>query len=368
MVKRIAILGAGHGGLAFSGHLALKGFEVSLYEDPSLEENIEEIKAKGGIEVSGAINGFGKVALASTDISSVLAGAKVIIIPVTAFAQRIMFEAALPYLKDGQIVVYCPGNFAEILSKKIMKEKGVNKDIKFVGTASLPYATHKIGISTNKVEIFSEKVVMPTGCLPAIDTENVLKVFKEVIPQVSPAKNVLEIGLMNINIVIHVAAIVNAGWIDYTKGDFEFYWHGMTPSVCRVCEKVDEERIAVGRALGFELQSTLDVLNEFYPSESAETFYEFVKDSHAHGGGRPGRWPTSLTAPFVSEEIRVGCVFISSLGKLLNIPTPAIDSIICLASVMNEIDYHKKGRSIEHLGLGGMSKEEIINYVNTGEV
>ena len=368
MVKNIAVLGAGHGGLAFSGHLALKGFEVRLYEDPKLEKNIEEIKAKGGIEISGAINGFGKVALASTDISSVLSGAEVIIIPVTAFAQRIMFEATLPYLKDGQIVVYCPGNFAEILSKKIMKEKGVNTDIKLCGTASLPYATHKIGISANKVEIFSEKVSMPTGCLPAIDTDRVIKVLKEVIPQVNPAKNSLEIGLMNINIVIHVAAICNAGWIEYTKGNFEFYWHGMTPSVCRVCEKVDEERIAIGRALGFELKSTLDILNEFYPSESAETYYEFVKDSRAHGGGRPGRWPTSLTANFISEEIRVGCVFISSIGKLLNVPTPTIDSIICLASVMNEIDYHKKGRSLEHLDLGGMSKEEIINYVNTGEV
>ena len=354
--------------MAFSGHLALKGFEVRLYEDPKLEKNIEEVKVKGGIEVSGAINGFGKVALASTDIASVLRGTEIIIIPVTAFAQRIMFEAALPYLEDGQIVVFCPGNFAEILSKKIMKEKGVNKDIKLVGTASLPYATHKIGISTNKVEIFSEKVAMPTGCLPAIDTENVLKVLKEVIPQVSPAKNVLEIGLMNINIVIHIAAIVNAGWIEYTKGNFEFYWHGMTPSVCRVCEKVDEERIAIGRALGFELKNTLDILNEFYPSESAETFYEFVKDSRAHGGGRPGRWPTSLTAPFISEEIRVGCVFTSSIGKLLNIPTPTIDSIIWLASILNKIDYRKTGRSLDHLGLSGMSKEEIIEYVNTGKV
>ena len=74
MMEKIAILGAGNGGFAFSGHLALKGFEVRLYEDPSFEKNIEEVKNKGGIEVTGAIEGFGKLALVSTDIVSVLKG------------------------------------------------------------------------------------------------------------------------------------------------------------------------------------------------------------------------------------------------------------------------------------------------------
>ena len=45
MFRKIAVLGAGHGGYAFSGHLAMKGFEVGLYEHPKFKENIKEIKA-----------------------------------------------------------------------------------------------------------------------------------------------------------------------------------------------------------------------------------------------------------------------------------------------------------------------------------
>ena len=368
MMEKIAILGAGNGGFAFSGHLALKGFEVRLYEDPKFGKSIEEVKVKGGIEVSGVIKGFGKVALASTDIASVLAGVKVVMITVPAFAQRIMFEAALPYLEDGQIIVFWPGNFGEILAKKIMKEKGVSKDIKLAGTASLIYAAHKIGTNTNKVEIFAEKVAMPIACLPALDTLNVIKVLKEIIPQISSAKNVLEIGLMNVNMVIHCGgAILNAGWIEYTKGDFEFYWHGMTESVCRVLEKIDEERIAVCKALGFKRISLLDLLNEWYPTEKGETLYEFVAHSRAHGGGQPGRWSKSLTSPAISEDVNVGLVFTSSIGKILNVQTPTMDSLICLASTLNKKDYCKTGRNLKYLGLSGMSKEEIINYVNTGK-
>ena len=292
MMKKIAILGAGNGGFAFSGHLALKGFEVRLYEDPKFGKNIEEVKVKGGIEVSGVIKGFGKVALASTDIASVLAGVKVVMIPVPAFAQMAIFEAALPYLEDGQIVVFWPGNFGEILAKKIMKEKGV---------------------------------------------------------------------------VVHCGtAILNAGWIEYTKGDFEFYWHGMTESVCRVLEKVDEERIAVGKALGLELKSTLDILKRFYPTEKGETFYEFVTHSRAHGG-RGSSAPKSLKDRYISEDVPAGLVFTSSLGKISNVPTPTIDSLIWLASTLNKEDYRKTGRDLDYLGFSGMSKEEIINYVNTGK-
>jgi len=53
MAKKVAILGAGNRGCAFAGHLALKGFEVSLYEDPKFEHNVEEVKERGGIDQSG---------------------------------------------------------------------------------------------------------------------------------------------------------------------------------------------------------------------------------------------------------------------------------------------------------------------------
>lgn len=60
MIKKIAVLGGGNGGHAFSGHLAILGYEVKMYESPQFAENIKAIKNKKTIKLSGAIEGIGK--------------------------------------------------------------------------------------------------------------------------------------------------------------------------------------------------------------------------------------------------------------------------------------------------------------------
>ena len=128
MIKKIAILGAGNGGCAFSGHLAMKGFEVRLYEDPKFSKNIEEIRDRGRIELAGAVEGFGEFSNTSTDIKDVVPGADIIMIVVPAFAQSIFMERTLPYLEDGQIVVFNPDNFASLVFAEMLKNKGIRKD------------------------------------------------------------------------------------------------------------------------------------------------------------------------------------------------------------------------------------------------
>ena len=46
---------------------------------------------------------------------------------------------------------------------------------------------------------------------------------------------------------------MNAGRIEYSRGDFYFYEEGVMPGVCRVIYAVDRERLAVAAALGCEL-------------------------------------------------------------------------------------------------------------------
>ena len=68
--------------------------------------------------------------------------------------------------------------------------------------------------------------------------------------------NVLATSLENIGAVFHPAlTILNAGWIEATHGDFEYYLQGITPSVAKVLERVDEERLAVARGLGVRSMS-----------------------------------------------------------------------------------------------------------------
>ena len=55
---------------------------------------------------------------------------------------------------------------------------------------------------------------------------------------------------------------------------------------------------------------------------------------------------------------------LSSLGKALGAPTPTIDLIIELASILHGRDYRAEGRTVESLGLAGLTVKEIRKLVD----
>ena len=66
---RFAVIGAGHGGKAMAGHLALMGHRVALYNRTA--DNVAAIKRRGGIEIesyAGGPRGFGRLALVTSKI------------------------------------------------------------------------------------------------------------------------------------------------------------------------------------------------------------------------------------------------------------------------------------------------------------
>jgi len=362
MIKKIAILGAGNGGCAFAGHLAMKGFEVGLYEDPKFGKNIEAVKARGGVELTGKVEGFGSFSNATTNIKDVLPGADVVMVVVPAFVQPLFMERALPYLEDGQIVVFNPDNFGSLVFRHMLKSKGVEKKVKIAGTASLLYACRLIAPA--KVGIWYVKDIMPVAALPSGDTEGIVKSLNELFPLYSPANNVLEVSFGNVNLALHCpTAVLNAGRIEDTKGNFMFYWEGMTESVCRAMEKLDEEKIKVAEKVGFKLMSTLGYLRQYYRSEKAgKDLHDFVTHSRAHGGRGPDA-PKDLHHRYLSEDVPNGLVPVSLFGKLVNVQTPVIDSVISLSSIMNETDYFKEGRTLEKMGLSGWSCKEMLDSI-----
>jgi len=361
MIRKVTILGAGNGGCTFAGHLAAKGFDVTLYEDISFENNLKGLIKCGGVKLTGAISDFGRVSTITTNMKEAIRGAEIIMVVVPAFAQIAMIENAIPYLSDGQIVVFNPDNFASIVFKSMMIKRRITKNIKIAGTESLLYATRRSGEST--VNVWGIKNVLSTGVLPLADTENVITKLREMFTEFVPASDVLTNSLANVNMIIHCSAVIlNTGRIEDTKGNFEFYWQGMTKSVCKAMEKMDQERIMVAEALGLKLGTSFDYLKRLYPQEKGDSLQSFLTHSRVHGGRGPNA-PDSLYHRYLVEDVACGLVPLSDFGKLVNISTPTVDSIIHLSSVMNGVDYFQTGRNLEVLGLSKMSPEEIIRYI-----
>lgn len=348
----IAVLGAGHGGLAMAGHLALMGYEVNLFNRN--EERIWGIMSTGGIEVKGEIEGFGKINLATTSMKEAIENVDLIMVVVPAYAHRWMAEQAAPFLKSGQVVILHPGRtYGALEFRMVLNDKNVTADVIIAEAQTFIYASRVIG--PGQVHIFRIKNSIPVASIRAHMIPSVLKKIKNIFPQFVPGDNTFKTSFDNIGSVFHPAiSVLNTGWIEDDR-DFEFYREGVSESVANVLEKVDKERILVAEALGIRAMSALQWLYMAY-NTTGDSLYEAIRKNPGYQGIKA---PRTLKMRYLEEDVPYSLVPIASTGNMLGIDTPAINTIIDMASMLNKRDYRAEGRTVDRLRIDKMSLREL---------
>ncbi len=364
-MKRITVLGAGNGGQTMAGYLAAKGNQVTLFEHPNFEDKLLKIREKGEITLQGSLNCSGKLEAATSDPREAVNGTDIIYLVAPTFAQKPLLELVVPFLKDGQIIVLLPGNFGSLSLKKLLREKEINISLGIAEADTIPFACRQI--EPGLIDVWGMKKTMSLASLPGKDIEGIISEIQDYFPlPLEPAPNVIAIGLYNTNMILHCPTmIMNAGRIESDLDGFQFYKDGMSDSVCKVMEAMDEERMNVGKALGIELLSTMDDMQKIYQLKG-ETLRETILNNPVYcGHGKDS--PSSINHRYLNEDVPYLLVPVSGFGRLLNIPTPVIDSIILLAGIVNGKDYFETGVNLEKLGLKELPKEEIIKMVHQGK-
>ena len=62
----------------------------------------------------------------------------------------------------------------------------------------------------------------------------------------------------------------------------------------------------------------------------------------------------------IVEDVPMGLVPISALGRAAGVPTPIIDSVITLTGALVGQDFWKSGRTMESLGIAGLDREQLV--------
>jgi len=374
-LKKIVVIGAGNGGQAMAAHKTLDGFEVSLFELPRFANNIRNVLDTGHITIEWPERKETvTVHHVTTDIATALRGAEIVFVVAPAFGHKTMAEACAPYVEDDQIIILMPGSGGSLEFANIFKAQGVDKDILLCECCTLPYGARLA--KPGHVLIHIEAVTLPTGVFPAHRTEEAIARLQEIYPAIVPTENVLEAAINNPNPIVHPAAtLLSATRIEYSWGEFYLYKEGMTPAVARVYEALERERLALLDRLGLTLYHCAGLEARGYNlGETVEECHNrilntsmdaaFGVDSIEEGIQMKG--PASMQDRFVTEDVPYGLVLFSTLGKLLDIPTPISDAIINLSGAINRIDYWAQGRGVNELGLGGMSLEQIRTFLKSG--
>lgn len=355
--REICVIGAGNGGSAVAGDLTLAGHRIRLFEFEEYAGNIEPIRAKGGIEVTGiARTGFAKLALATTDIAAAVRGAELIMVTTQALAHERVARALAPVLVDGQLVVLWPGSGGTLTVRKAWDEMGMQRKVLLAEGVTFPYCCRRLrGPGTVNIHrIDGPRMLL--AALPASDTAAAIEALDGTYGHmVQPGKTILEPALYNVNIIVHpVGGLLNMGRIEYAKGEFWMYKEGITPSVKKVVGAMDAERSRLFTALGYTPYTYDEVFRDCF-NMSVE---EFAKTS--------SKGPFSMQDRYITEDIPMGATLTVSLARKAGVPTPTYDTMIHLASVVNDTDFYSGGRSLDNLGLGGLGLEQLDRYLKTG--
>lgn len=365
MTRHFAVIGAGHGGKAMAAHLALMGFKVNLFNRTA--DHIEIIRKRGGIELEsteGGPHGFGELALVTSNIDDAIQGVEVIMVVLPSSAHAEMARAMAPHLKGGQIVVLHPGRTCGALEfVKVIRDNGCKADVTVAEAETFIYASRTDGPA--QARIFRIKEAVPLAALPSSRTQCVLDAICEAYPQFIDGVDVLNTGMNNMGAIFHPAlTLLNMGWIEATHGDYQFYIDGVTPSVARVLEVLDRERVTVASALGIRARTSLEWLKLAYDTSGVD-LHEAIHNQPGYYGIKA---PATLNHRYIFEDVPMSLVPIASLGKRYGVSVRGMESMIQVASIIHRTDYWRRGRTVEKLGLEQWSVSELTRFVQEGKI
>jgi len=366
MTKNFTVIGAGHGGKTMAAHLALMGFSVTLYN--RTPEHVEIIKKRGGLELDseeeGGIRGFAKLAKVTSDIGEAVKRSDVLMVVLPSSAHADIAKACAKHLRNGQIIVLHPGRTCGALEfSKVIRDNGCTADVTVAEAETFIYASRSDGPA--QARIFRVKEAVPLAALPATRTQRVLDVINEAYPQFIDGENVLHTGLNNMGAIFHPAlTLMNAGWIEATHGDYQFYIDGASPSVARMLEVLDRERVTVASSLGIRARTAIEWLKLAYDT-SGDDLHDAIHNQPGYYGIKA---PSTLHHRYLFEDVPMSLVPIASLGIRYGVSVRGMESMIRIASIIHRTDYWRRGRTVESLGLAQWSVSELTRFVQEGVV
>jgi len=366
---KFTVCGAGNGGHAMAAELALKGYEVKMFDFPEFENALIPIREKKGITVFCDIDNFTKgkgehfahIPIATTDADEALAEADIVMIVAPAYAHDRFISEFGGRLRSGQTLILNPGGFGGAIQFKMALQRAGTPGVRVSESATMLYSCRLKGPA--QVHVAGKKLQVLLGTFPNIDTPAVIESLKSAYPEFIPAQNALETGFARPSIAMHpVPVIMNTTNIEQ-KGAYAYTAYAITPTIARVIEAIDHERMQILKALNMKPAPLKDMLTLHY-GVTGKDFYETVTRVPAYQNHNA---PPKINYRYITEDVPFMDVPAVQLGNALGIPVPMLTAVVNFANAMLGTDFWQSGRSLDKLGLSGLSKDRMIAFLETGK-
>lgn len=351
---KISVVGAGNAGTAVAADLSFKGHEIYLIKTSNAmhDENFNLLQSNGGKVI---LDDFGEqkecyIKEVTRDLS-VIKETEVVILYIQTSYHESIIQRLIPYLTENHILVINPGYLSTAYVLKHAHGKKLT-----VAEATSSFIDCRI-IEPGKIRVGFRNVRNPLGVYPVSKTEYVKDKLSQLGFPFEYLGSVIEAALHNPNLIVHtVGAIMSIPRIENTDGNYVMYHEVFTPSVWKILEALDKEKMDVIEHFGLDRISYVDMAkfrNSLDESLDAKTsFFNYaMMPTRAIG-------PTKVDSRYINEDVPQGLVMLEALGESLNIQTPITTSLIELANAALGRDLRKEGRTPATLGQDNI--DEII--------
>ncbi|MDP2640006.1 MAG: NAD/NADP octopine/nopaline dehydrogenase family protein [Betaproteobacteria bacterium] len=357
---RITVLGGGNGSYAAAADLSRLGHEVSLWRRD--QEQFKPLMATRKLTLKD-VSGRHEVVVArlAADIGEAVRAAELIVVPTPAFAQEEIALAMAPHLADGQVLFLPPGSFGSYVMMRTIRRAGCAADVSIAETGTLPWLARKHGPAEVAITIRATR--LPTGVFPACNGLHAFAILRAAFPSVEPIEDALAGALMNAGPIIHPPLILmNAGPLEHFE-KWDIHNEGTQPSIRRVTDALDAERIAVRQALGYT--------GEHFPLSD-----HYNNDRWMYGDAHKrlvdsGDWRERIVLTehrYMTEDIHYGLAFLVSVADWAGVPAPVATGLLAVASAVCGKELRRGSRTLEALGLAGLSRAGMATLLARGEV
>src|SRR3954463_12380754 len=353
---KIAVIGGGNGAYAAAADLTERGHEVRLWR-----RNAEALAASKTLTLKDA-EGERRVEVAAVAscIGAALRGAArrfsdLIFMPDPAFTQLDNARRIAPHLADNQVLFFAPGSFGSYVVAGAVRQAGNCAELAYAETGTLPWLPRKHGPTT--CAITARATRLPTGVYPARHSEHARAVIRKAFACIEPVEDALSAALMNAGPIIHPPLILmNAGPLEHFER-WDIHKEGTQPSIRRVTDALDAERISAREKLGYRAPHF--PLADHYRADGDEWMYgrrvhQKLTDS------QDWREHIALTEHrYMREDVEHGLSFLVSVCERAGVPCPVARALLALGSAVVGRDLRATGRTLENVGLGSLSAAQV---------
>ena len=348
---KIAVVGSGNGAVTAAIDMVDQGHDVKLYCRNQSINKFDKALAQGGFHYNNeGKESFVEFTAISDNMEYVLEGAEIVMLVIPSSFIEYYAELMAHHLKEDQIVFF---NMAAAMGSarfiKVLNEYQLDTRPVFAEANTLTYGT-RVDFEAARVDLSLKVRKVYFSTFDPKDLVDAFNKVEQLYPYIVKEESLWRTNLENGNPEVHPGPVLlNVGRIDYSD-HFALYKEGITKHTVRLLHAVEQERLSLGRKLGFELETAKEARIErgYLEREMEDEPLNKIFNHSPVFSQIPG--PHKVNNRYLTEDIAYGLVLWSSLGREIGVPTPNIDAIITIASTILDRDLYNEGLTIDYLG------------------